>query len=79
MDGPRDNHVKWGKSEKDKYHIIHLCTEPKKKNDSNKPYFQNRNRLTDIENKFMITKGESAGTAGAGIRSFGLTCKHYYI
>ena len=31
MDGPRDNHVKWGKSEKDKYHIIHLCTEPKKK------------------------------------------------
>ena len=80
MDGPRDDHVKWGKSEKDKYHIIHLRIEPKKKNDANKPYFQNRNRLTDIENKLMITKGESVGTGvGVGIRSFRLTCKHYYI
>ena len=24
-------------------------------------YLQNRNRLTDIENKFMVTKGERGG------------------
>ena len=24
-------------------------------------YLQNRNRLTDIENKFMVTKGETCG------------------
>ena len=24
-------------------------------------YIQNRNRLTDIENKFMVTKGEREG------------------
>ena len=35
---------------------------------------QNRNRLTDIENKFMVTKG------GRGyIRSLGLTDTHCYI
>ena len=37
---------------------------------------QNRNRPTDIENKFMVTKGE----VGEGnIRSLGLIYTHYYM
>ena len=44
------------------------------KSDTNKPYFQKRNRLTDIENTLTITKGESAG--GGEIRSFRLMYKH---
>ena len=35
-------------------------------------YMQNRNRLTDIENKHMITKGEEQ------IRGMGLTDTNYY-
>ena len=46
-EGPRDYHTRWGKS--DKYY---LYEESKKW--YNKIYI--RNRLTDIENKFMVTK-----------------------
>ena len=30
----------------------------KKKKDTNEFYLQNRNRLTDLENKCIVTKGE---------------------
>ena len=30
MDGPRDDHTKWSKSYKDKYHMISLIVESKK-------------------------------------------------
>ena len=61
MDGPRDYHTKWSKSVGERqisYDIAymwnlkkwHKCT-----------YLQNRNRLTNIENKFMVTKGEVVG------------------
>ena len=43
--------------EKDKYHIYHLYVETKKWYNWN--YLQNKNRVTDKENKFMITKGDS--------------------
>ena len=46
-------------SEKDKYHMIRLFEESKKKQDK-WTYLQGRNRLTDIENKFMVTEGEGA-------------------
>ena len=39
-------------------------------------YLQNRNKLLDIENKFMVTKGEWRGGI---IRSLRLTDIHYYI
>ena len=58
MDGPKDYHTKWSKSEKDKYYIISLISGILKK--YTWTYLQSRNRLTDIENKFMITKGERA-------------------
>ena len=37
MDGPRDDHIKWSKSEKDKYHMISLFlgNQKKKKLDTN--------------------------------------------
>ena len=42
-------------------------------------YLQNRNRLTDIENKLMVTMGK-VEKAGKGINwDFGFTDIHYYI
>ena len=43
------------------------------KNDTNE---LNRNRITDIENKFMVTKGGKRGNGQ--IRSLKLTDTHYY-
>ena len=43
-------------TEKDKYHITYMWNLKKKK--YKRTYLQNRNRLTDTENKFMVTKGE---------------------
>ena len=57
MDGPRESHTKWRKSEKDKHHmtsftcgIWHKWT-----------YLRNRNRLTDAENRCVVAKGERGG------------------
>ena len=47
-------------TEKDKYHMISLILESKKKW-YKLADIQNRNRLTDIENKLMVTKGERGG------------------
>ena len=58
MDGSRDYHTKWSKSEKDKYHITYMWNLRKWYKWT---YLQNRNRLTDIENKFMATKAERGG------------------
>ena len=44
--------IKWNKSDKDKYGITYMWISKKW------CYLQNRNRLTDIENKCMITKGK---------------------
>ena len=40
-------------------------------------YLQNRNRLKDIENKLLGTKGAGAGEGQ--MRSFAVTGAHYYI
>ena len=76
MDGPRDDHIKWSKSEKDKYHMISLFlwNQKKKKTRYKWAYLQNRNRLTDIENKLMVTKGE--GGREGKIRNLGI---HIYM
>ena len=39
---------------------------------------QNRNKLTNIENKLVVTKGERAGGEGQ-IRDMGLTGTNYYV
>ena len=69
MDGPRDYYTKWrSQIEKDKYHMIslicdicgmwNLCMSNLLKKLYKLPYLQNRNRLTDVVNKLMITKRE---------------------
>ena len=60
MGGPRNYHTKWGKTEKDKYHMISVICGILKKW-YKWAYLQNRNRLTDIENKLMNIKGERRG------------------
>ena len=58
MDRPRDYQTKWSKPEKDKYQMILLICRILKKKGYKWTYLQNRNRFTDIENKFMVTKGK---------------------
>ena len=43
-------------TEKDKYHMISLL-----KKMVQGTYLQNRNRVTDVENKIMVTRGERGG------------------
>ena len=53
MDGPRDDHTKWSKSERERqipYDIDYMWNLKFKKR-YKWTYLQNRNRLTDIENK----------------------------
>ena len=56
MDGPRDYHTKLSKLDKDKYYMISLICGCKKL--YKWTYLQNRNRLTNIGNKLMVTRGE---------------------
>ena len=58
MDGPRDYHTKWSESDRERqisYDITYMWNLKKWYKWS---YLQNRNGLTDIENKLMVTKGE---------------------
>ena len=55
IDGPRNYFIKTEKDKHISYDIIHMWNLINKKE---KTYLHNRNRLTDIKNKIMITKGE---------------------
>ena len=59
MDGPSDHHTRWNKSQKDKYHMISLLSGIHK-NDTSELIYKTK-RLSDIENKFIVTKGEREG------------------
>ena len=57
MGGPRDYHTKWSKSGRERqipYDITYIWNLKNKK--YKWTYLQNRNRLTDIEYKLMVTK-----------------------
>lgn len=54
MDGSRDYHIKWSKSDKNIWYQVY--TESKIWYEW--MYLQNKNRLTDIENKLIVTKGK---------------------
>ena len=58
MDGPRDDHTKWSQT---KTNIIWYHLHGESKRWLKWTYLQTRNRLTVIENKFMVTKGERGG------------------
>ena len=57
MDGQDDYLPKLSISEKDKYHMISPTCRIFKKMIQINVYLQNRNKLTDIENNLMVTKG----------------------
>ena len=79
MDGPRDYHIKWSKRQIS-YDITYMWN--LKKKGYKWIYFQNRSRLIDIENKFMVTKVKKGGVAWGErkiSRSLGLTYTYYYI
>ena len=53
MDGPRDDHIKWSKS--DKYHTTYMWNLKKKKKDTNELIYKPG---TDSQRKkVMVTKG----------------------
>ena len=63
MDGPGDYHTKWCKSDRERkisYDIVYMRN-LKKIKWYKWTYLQNRNRLTDLENEVMVTKGEGGG------------------
>ena len=59
MDGPRDYHTKWSKLDSERqisYDIAFMWSLKIKR--YKWTYLQNRKRLTGIENKHIVTKGE---------------------
>ena len=76
MDATGDYHTKWSKSERERqipYHLYQM--EPKIQHKS--AYLQNRNRLTDIENRLMVAKAEGRGERWIG--NLGWVDANYYI
>ena len=59
MDEPRDYHTKWSKSDRERQISYDITCMWNLKKWYKWTYLQNRNRLTDIENKLMVTKGET--------------------
>ena len=70
MDGPKDYHTKSEINQRQISHITNITymRNLKKKKDTMETYLQNRNALTDIEDKLIVTKRERVGrdTFGAG-------------
>ena len=61
MDGPRDCHSKWSKSDRERQisnDNAYMCSLKKWYKWT---YLQNRNRVTDAENKLMVTTGGKWG------------------
>ena len=58
MDGPRDYHTKWSKPDRERQISYNVTYMQNLKKWYKWIYLQNRNRLTDIENKLMVTKVE---------------------
>ena len=54
--GPRDCHTEWSKSDRERQMLYHLYVEAKKW--YKWTYLYTRKRVTDAENKLMVTKGE---------------------
>ena len=75
MDATRDYHTKWSKTERERYH---LSVESKIWH--KRTYLQSRNRLTDIENRLVVAKGEGLGELGEGcVGNLGLVDANYYM
>ena len=61
MGGPGDDHTEWRKSERERQISYDITFMQNLKKLHKWTYLQNRNRLRDIDHKFMITKGKGGG------------------
>ena len=59
MDGPRDDHTKWSKSDRERQILYDITYMWNLKKWYKWTHLQNRYRLTDIENKLTATKRET--------------------
>ena len=67
IDGTRDDHTKWSKPDKDKYHMISLICGIWFFKWYKWTYLQNRNRLPDFKKKnYGYQRGNMAGTDKLG-------------
>ena len=57
MDGPRDSHTEWSKSDTERQISYDIAYMWDLKKGYKWTYLQNQNRVTDIENKLMVTGG----------------------
>ena len=76
VDRPRDCHIEWNKSEKEKQILFNITFMWNLEKWYRRTYLQGRNRDTDTENKHMDTKGKR-GLGWKG--SLELTHTHYDI
>ena len=60
-DGPRDCHTKWSKSDRERQLSYDIAYMWNLKKWYKRTYLQDRNRVTDVENKLMVTKRERGG------------------
>ena len=79
MDGLRDCHTEWSKSERGKQ-VTHINSYMW---NLEKGYrwtgLQGRNRDTDVENKCMDTKGGKGGSGGGGGMNWGIRIDIYTL
>ena len=58
MNGPRDYHTEWSKSDREGQILYDITYMWNLKNWYKWTYLQNRNRVTDVENNLMVTGGK---------------------
>ena len=58
MDGPRNCHTEWSKSDRERQISDDIAYMWDIKKGYKWTYLQNRNRVTDVENKLMVTRGK---------------------
>ena len=56
MDGPRDYHTEWSKSDKERQILCDIAYMCNLKKGYKWTYIQNRNRVTSVENKLMVSR-----------------------
>ena len=78
MDGPRDYHTKWSKPDREKQISYDTAYRWNLKKWYKWTYLQNGNRLTDAENKLMVTKWGRGWGRGWGRDKLGVWVSNIY-
>ena len=77
MDGPRDYHMKWSKSEKERQTSYDISYMWNLKYDTKWTYLRKGNRFTDNRTHLWLPRGRGVGEGRIG--SLGLADAKYYI